>query len=821
MSAKKFFITNKYFFIFLSILALSAYSYVVFAAPSLGSGGYAPGAELDPDCQPGDTGYDCKVQGGWLLGGNSGTTAGTQFIGTTDVEDFVLKTNNAEAMRINSGGNVGIGITTPETKLDLLGDFKNVFTHGDGTLTLMGNNDNFLDGGEQLAGMISLDPTDGYFYGSVNGDMNIGSGSAVQNLLLDFTTQKSVTITNEWNGGNPRVNLSSSDGINFTGSVLTLPTSGEVNLASTTTGGIDTGITLDGTGFHYNYDGTNFTLPTVDGTTGQILKTDGSGNFSWVNDSTGTATTPGGLNTQIQFNNSGSFGGSSDFTWNNSTKSFFVGGTVGLNTMSLTIEPGNFSMNNSGDTNFTSVGNINMNAASTIYTTNADNTFNVGNNIFFNVDNDMSFNAVDTTFQLTGDFVLSGGSGFSDYINFRPNNNDGFEFTTMSEGFVLNDYSPYTNIVTYMGSSLTSAGPGNVARGLGSFTAHLDQQWDAGYYNLLDAGGVPHAQIYYGVLDSGNSITDTSRVEASPTEVHLFHLNIGTAASYMLSVNDNGLDYSGGSTGFTIRNPGVGIGTTAATDKLEVFGDIRVGTSGNNGCIKDFSGTGFGGTCSSDERLKTNIVPVTNVLEKLTSINLVNYEWNSLAATKGFMPGIVQLGVIAQNVEQVFPDLVVTDKDGYKQVNYTRLGMMNLEAIKELNIKIKSVEDFANAENKTFLDSLVAWLGNKANGITDIFAGTLHAKDQICIDDVCVTKADLQQMIQNKNTVIVPQVPAQPAPGPEQVSDPVVEPVSEEVATEPVVEVVPETTPEVVNEPVVDPAPEADPVPESPSSETP
>src|ERR1039458_7151635 len=55
----------------------------------------------------------------WLLTGNAGTTAGTNFIGTTDLQDFVFKTNNTEWMRILSGGNVGIGIAAPGAHLDI------------------------------------------------------------------------------------------------------------------------------------------------------------------------------------------------------------------------------------------------------------------------------------------------------------------------------------------------------------------------------------------------------------------------------------------------------------------------------------------------------------------------------------------------------------------------------------------------------------------------------------------------------------------------------------------------------------------------------
>jgi hypothetical protein len=49
----------------------------------------------------------------WNLTGNTGTTAGTNFLGTTDGNDLVFKTNGAENMRITQGGNVGIGTPTP------------------------------------------------------------------------------------------------------------------------------------------------------------------------------------------------------------------------------------------------------------------------------------------------------------------------------------------------------------------------------------------------------------------------------------------------------------------------------------------------------------------------------------------------------------------------------------------------------------------------------------------------------------------------------------------------------------------------------------
>ena len=56
---------------------------------------------------------------GWTILGNAGTNAGTNFAGTTDAVDYVIRTNNTEKMRVQSGGNVGIGTPAPGYRLDL------------------------------------------------------------------------------------------------------------------------------------------------------------------------------------------------------------------------------------------------------------------------------------------------------------------------------------------------------------------------------------------------------------------------------------------------------------------------------------------------------------------------------------------------------------------------------------------------------------------------------------------------------------------------------------------------------------------------------
>jgi hypothetical protein len=73
-----------------------------------------------------------------------------------------------------------------------------------------------------------------------------------------------------------------------------------------------------------------------------------------------------------------------------------------------------------------------------------------------------------------------------------------------------------------------------------------------------------------------------------------------------------------------------------------------------------------------------------SVLDRLARIRGVTWKWKQEAGPLGKLPGGADAGVIAQEVEAEFPELVVTGPDGYKQVSYTGLVGVLVEAIKEL-----------------------------------------------------------------------------------------------------------------------------------------
>jgi hypothetical protein len=128
----------------------------------------------------------------------------------------------------------------------------------------------------------------------------------------------------------------------------------------------------------------------------------------------------------------------------------------------------------------------------------------------------------------------------------------------------------------------------------------------------------------------------------------------------------------------------VGIGTVANTDRLEVLGDIRVGTSGTNGCLKRFDGTALTGSCASDARLKKNVQPLLGVLTRIAALRPVTFLWRSEEFPERALGNTRNLGLIAQEVEQVMPELVGDDGKGFKAIHYHEIPILLLQAVREL-----------------------------------------------------------------------------------------------------------------------------------------
>jgi hypothetical protein len=86
----------------------------------------------------------------------------------------------------------------------------------------------------------------------------------------------------------------------------------------------------------------------------------------------------------------------------------------------------------------------------------------------------------------------------------------------------------------------------------------------------------------------------------------------------------------------------------------------------------------------SDERVKDNVQPITNALEKLEQITGVSFDWKPESGHHGH-----DYGVIAQEIEKILPEVVATRDSGYKAVKYEKIIPLLIEAIKELSKKVE------------------------------------------------------------------------------------------------------------------------------------
>jgi hypothetical protein len=87
-------------------------------------------------------------------------------------------------------------------------------------------------------------------------------------------------------------------------------------------------------------------------------------------------------------------------------------------------------------------------------------------------------------------------------------------------------------------------------------------------------------------------------------------------------------------------------------------------------------------TSASDARLKKNIVTLNGALDNLQTLRGVYHDWNDPNQSEDR-----QIGVIAQEIQEVYPELVTVGGNGFLSVNYPKLTAVLLQSIKELHVK--------------------------------------------------------------------------------------------------------------------------------------
>ncbi|WP_374074442.1 tail fiber domain-containing protein [Bdellovibrio bacteriovorus] len=246
----------------------------------------------------------------------------------------------------------------------------------------------------------------------------------------------------------------------------------------------------------------------------------------------------------------------------------------------------------------------------------------------------------------------------------------------------------------YMGSVLMTGYNGSAWTRAGAIVSVADNDWTS----TLSTN---NAYLSFRTTSAG---TNTQRMMLSSTGK--LGLNTSTPNSY-LSINGSGstgwqlaVHGQGNTTStygivhrdsananvFWTRDDGasyfserIGVGTSPDTNyAIRATGNVYIAGSGVNCTI----GNGTGGTaCSSDRRLKENIIEIPDSLERILRIRGVEFDWNKVSGREGQHA----VGVIAQEVEKEFPTLVHKEPtSGFLTVDYAGLVTPLIQAVKEL-----------------------------------------------------------------------------------------------------------------------------------------
>tara|TARA_B100000287_G_scaffold69796_1_gene61296 strand:- start:6972 stop:8744 length:1773 start_codon:yes stop_codon:yes gene_type:complete len=150
---------------------------------------------------------------------------------------------------------------------------------------------------------------------------------------------------------------------------------------------------------------------------------------------------------------------------------------------------------------------------------------------------------------------------------------------------------------------------------------------------------------------------------------------------------------TGGAGGVTVTNKAdatyynITFITNSSSSALLVNDDDRLQVRPSDGALRVAGDiTAF---YSSDRRLKDNISPIKNALDKVSSISGNTFKWNEKSENQG-----EEVGVIAQEIEALgLPGITTTRNDGTKAVRYEKLIPLLIEAIKELKVEVDELKD--------------------------------------------------------------------------------------------------------------------------------
>ena len=221
--------------------------------------------------------------------------------------------------------------------------------------------------------------------------------------------------------------------------------------------------------------------------------------------------------------------------------------------------------------------------------------------------------------------------------------------------------------------------------------------------NLTVFGGVNATGVVTATSFYGGSATITGNVSIAGTLTYedvtnVDSIGIVTArAGIVLGPTANTIRLG---TGTTISSPASDTFTilTGGSERLRVSsaGGLGVGTTANPGAGAIYATGDITAFYSSDIRLKKDIEPISEPIKKLMEISGVTYKWNEEYLkdkdVDGYFVRETEVGVIAQEVEKVLPEVIATRENGYKAVRYEKLVALLIEAVKDQQHQIDELK---------------------------------------------------------------------------------------------------------------------------------
>jgi hypothetical protein len=234
---------------------------------------------------------------------------------------------------------------------------------------------------------------------------------------------------------------------------------------------------------------------------------------------------------------------------------------------------------------------------------------------------------------------------------------------TAANGRSLNLYRDQTGISAGASYVMTILHNGNVGIGPSSPSARFEVIRNFNGEANTTAG-------FIGGTDSGTTNTGAYFVQKDA-------VGLASPGTRLFNVVSNGVSK------FVVDGAGsVGIGNATPSYLLDVSGQARF----------------TGGYTTSDVRYKRNIASLEHSLDEVLKLRGVSYDFRVDEFPKKGFSSSPQVGLIAQEVEKVYPQVVDTDREGYKSVNYQALISPVIEAIKELYHKYLAQEEESKAQ---------------------------------------------------------------------------------------------------------------------------